>query len=138
MLVLAGTALCSRFNRSTKEATPTPVIYADSFYFAHAWLDANENGQVDKDDLPLQGATLKTRDAHGLGTGAVTDKNGYAMAWHPGGATYPVTLTMSPPSEGGFVLVVPQVITLTLGERWPATDFLFAQVSTATPAPPGR
>lgn len=98
-LVLSGCAA---------QANPTPLpAQGDSFFSAQAWLDANANSQVDAADTPLENITLKVRLENGAEFGAQTNAEGRAFVTVPGGAQYPVTLTMAAPAESGLQLLEP-------------------------------
>lgn len=98
-LVLSGCAA---------QVSPTPLpAQGDSFFSAQAWLDANANGQLDSADMPLENITLKVRLENGAEFGARTNAEGRAFVTVPGGAQYPVTLTMEAPADSGLQLLEP-------------------------------
>jgi hypothetical protein len=53
-----------------------PAILADSFFFAHVYLDSNNNGVTDSSDAPLEGAIFSAHDAYGLNGGGLSGKDG--------------------------------------------------------------
>lgn len=85
---------------------------ADSFFSGQAYWDANNNGELDEADTPLQGAAFIARDDRGAEFGALTDSEGAAFITFPGGSQYPVTLRMEPPKESALLGVVPAEIIL--------------------------
>jgi hypothetical protein len=94
-----------------KTRQPSDVI-ADSFFSGRAYLDANNNGEKDDADTPLQGATFIARDDRGAEFGALTDSQGAAFITFPGGSRYPVTLRMEHPKESPLYRVDPAEIVL--------------------------
>lgn len=85
---------------------------ADSFFSGQAYLDANNNGEIDDTDSPLQGATFIARDDRGAEFGALTDAQGAAFITFPGGSQYPVILRMEPPKESALLRVDPSEMVL--------------------------
>jgi len=94
--------------------TPTTAALVDSFFYGYAFLDANNNGEIDDSDPPVSGAQFTATDASGLYAGGKTDANGQAMAWWPSESQYPVTLTIQPPD--GYQLIGDQEIVLEQGD----------------------
>jgi hypothetical protein len=84
----------------------------DSFFSGQAYFDANNNGEIDETDSPLQGATFIARDDRGAEFGALTDSQGAAFITFPGGSQYPVTLRMEPPKESALLRVDPSEMVL--------------------------
>lgn len=104
-------------------STP-PSIMDDAFFFGRAFVDANGNGQIDPTDPPLKGAVLTVTDTRGASSGGITDDQGHAMAWFPGGGVqYPVTLRIKPPKDTAYTLIGPGEVVL---QRGTSADFLFA------------
>jgi hypothetical protein len=99
-----------------------PAILADSFFFAHVYLDSNNNGVTDSSDAPLEGAIFSAHDAYGLNGGGLSGKDGNAQAWWPAGSQYPVTLKIKAPEGSNYVIVGTDTILLNDGNR---ADFLF-------------
>jgi hypothetical protein len=94
-----------------KTRQPSDVI-ADSFFSGRAYWDANNNGEKDDADTPLEGATFIARDDRGAEFGALTDSQGAAFITFPGGSRYPVTLRMEHPKESPLLRVDPAEIVL--------------------------
>ena len=110
---------------STLKETPTEIpVMADSFFFGHAFIDANGNGQLDESDPALKGAIFPTVDANGVSSGGITDSTGTAMAWWPASSMYPVTLKMKPPENSDYTLIGESEIVLQAYET--SANFLFA------------
>ena len=118
--LLLGSLGCTVLARPSP--TPAPLL-ADSFFFGRAYVDANGNEKVDPDDPPLEGARFSAQDSRGANGGGQTDKDGYATAWWPGDAAYPVTLRMQPPEGSGYRRVGSEEIVLKAGVR---SEFLFS------------
>ncbi len=96
----------------------------DSFFSGYAFVDTNDNGQVDAGDAPLKDAVF-TVQLEGLGgVGALTDESGMAFLVIPGGVEYPVVLSMKPPKDSAYILIGPSSITRTSGGGKKA-EFLF-------------
>lgn len=101
---------CNTVSPASEASTPSVAPLVDSFFYGYAYLDANNNGQIDDSDSPLSGALFTATDANGLSAGGQTDKEGRAMAWWPAESQYPVTLLMQPPE--GYLPVSPQEVVL--------------------------
>lgn len=89
---------------------PTPastqVIMADFFFSACAYLDANGNGAWDEADTPIEGAQMGLRISEGqpFVLGDLTDPDGCALVWAPGGGIEPpFTIRMHPPEDSGLI-----------------------------------
>ena len=107
----------------TLTRTPLPVM-ADAFFFARVFVDTNGNGQIDPTDSPLKGAVFTATDARGASSGGITDDQGRATAWFPGGGVkYPVTLRSRPPKDSAYTVIGPSEVVLQKGT---SADFLFA------------
>jgi hypothetical protein len=91
---------------------PTEPILVDAYFSGQALLDVNNNGQVDDEDTPLQGATFIVRMDGGGEFGVLTNEEGWAYIIVPGGAFYPVTARMVPPAESGLIAIEPSTVTL--------------------------
>lgn len=77
ILLLSATISCSILNQpsSPSPRSPTPTqtasptsketipVMADSFFYGKAYIDANQNGIIDPDDPPLEGALFIATDA---------------------------------------------------------------------------
>jgi len=87
-------------------ATPPPA-QSDSFFSTQAWLDENANGQLDAADTPIENATLIVRLEGGTEFGSKSNAEGHAFVSVPGGAQYPVSLTMQAPAESDLILREP-------------------------------
>ncbi len=101
-------------------ATPTPHILADTFFSGKAFIDVNNNQEIDSTDLPLAGAQYVV-----AGWRASTDSNGYASVVIPGGWDQPVVAHMAPPEGSDYSLIGPNEVILQNGKTTSA-DFLFA------------
>ena len=107
----------------TLTRTPLPVM-GDAFFFARVFEDTNGNGQIDSTDSPLKGAVFSATDARGASSGGITDDQGRATAWFPGGGVkYPVTLRGRPPKDSAYTVIGPSEVVLQKGT---SADFLFA------------
>ena len=115
-------------------STPTPVVMSDSFFSGYAYLDRNQNGQLDETDTPLEGALISAQDARGLGTSALTDASGYAMIWWPGDSEYPVTIQARPPKDSPYTLIGVGQFTLQSNGTGGPAKFLFISGATTLPA----
>lgn len=117
LLLLASLALACR---ATLFSQPTPSLLADTFFSGRAFVDQNENSQIDAGDAPLENSLFTA-----AGFGAHTDATGYAMVVIPGQWEQPVTAQMAPPENSGYTLIGPTEVILQLGKKTSA-DFLFA------------
>lgn len=103
---------------------PTEPILVDAFFSGYAYLDVNNNGQIDSEDTPIEDATLIVTLQEGYETGGLTDDSGYAFITIPGGVEYPVTLHMEPPKDSSLKLIGPASVTYPSDER---AEFLFSE-----------
>jgi len=105
---------------------PTPAVQpiVDSFFSGYAFIDTNDNGELDEDDAPLENAMFIVTLQFGGEVGALTDKTGYAFIVAPGGADYPVTMRMEPPKDSTLKLIGPSEIIHDLADENP--KFLFS------------
>ncbi len=92
--------------------TPTPVIFADSFFSGYAFLDTNGNEELDSTDTPLKDAIFIVQLEGDLQFGGLTDETGNAFVTIPSAVQYPVTLFMKPPEDNGITLLGPSIIFL--------------------------
>lgn len=105
-----------------------PEVLADTFFFGHAYVDANGNGKLDADDPGLEDAQFVVVLSGGAGPAARTGKDGSAFIVIPGGLSkddWPVTMRMEPPSDADYEAVRPAELVL----EYPGSsaDFLFTQ-----------
>jgi acetyl esterase/lipase len=96
---------------------------ADTFFSGYAYLDSNDNRELDEDDAPLQGAMFYV-----LGFRDETDARGHALVTIPGGWDKPAQASMAPPEGSGYELIGPQEVVLQQGVQNSA-EFLFAEPS---------
>jgi hypothetical protein len=129
-LALLSLLLCScdDLPGSREPATPTPGILADTFFHGCAYLDSNSNGTPGPDAQAVGGAQFVVTLREGAGFGAFTGASGCATVVVPGGLSeesWPVTVSMEPPEEAGYLSVSPAKVVL----EYPDTraDFLFAE-----------
>jgi len=69
----------------------------DTFFFGHAFIDANGNRELDDSDPPLKG-----RSSPAAGFGARPEPIGVAAVVIPGGWNKPVEAQMAPPTASGY------------------------------------
>ncbi len=119
---------CNHVSPVVDSHTPTVAPMVDSFFYGYAYLDANNNGQVDESDPPLTGFQFTATDANGATAGGKTDAEGRAMAWWPSESQYPVTLQMAPLQ--GYTLVSPGEAVLEQG----ASNAKFLFIASIEPA----
>ena len=119
MLLISILAGCS-----AQPATPTVQAIVDSFFSGYAFLDVNENGELDPEDTPIEKATFIVTLQFGGEVGGLTDKTGYAFIVAPGGVDYPVTMRMEAPKDSTLKLIGPSEITHELADQAP--KFLFS------------
>ena len=105
-------------------ATPTIEPIVDSFFSGYAYLDVNDNGELDAEDTPVEGAAFIVTLQFGGEVGAFTDSTGYAFIVVPGGADYPVTMRMEPPKDNDLKLIGPTEVIQDQAD--PAPKFLFS------------
>lgn len=108
--------------------TLTPQILADSFFYGCAYVDANDNGEIDEDDHGLKDAMFLVTPQGGAGFGAPTSGSGCATVVVPGGLdddAWPMTVRMNPPEDAGYTRVGPVEVVLARPESH--ADFLFAE-----------
>jgi hypothetical protein len=118
--------VCNPLQSLTKSVTPTAVIMADTFFGGCAYLDSNNNGEIDPDDQRLEDAMFFVTLNGGYGFRAVTFKNGCATVTIPGGLgkeSWPVTARMEPPEGSGYELLSPGEVVLEYPKEH--ADFLF-------------
>ena len=126
LILITLTAACGLDTPGGFIPTPAPMIEADTFFYGHAYLDSNNNREIDPDDEPVQGALFTA-----AGFRNETDISGNAMIVIPDGLDYPVTASMVPPEGTNYSLISPTEVTLQYGIQ-DSADFLFAS-STAIP-----
>jgi acetyl esterase/lipase len=128
--ILAAMTMLSCQASSLLAGTPseTPLVYADTFFSGRAFVDSNNNGEVDSSDAPLKDARFTA-----AGFGGLTDASGYAMIVIPGGWEQPVSAQMAAPEGSGFTLIGPTEAVLQSGVQNSA-DFLFAASLSTTEA----
>jgi hypothetical protein len=114
------------------EDTPTPratrKILADTFFFGHAYLDANGNDEIDEDDPGLKGALFMVSPSGGAGLTAYAGSDGSAFIVIPGGlreTDWPVMARMEPPPDSSYELVGPEEVVLEYPKS--SADFLFTE-----------
>jgi hypothetical protein len=108
--------------------TPTPQILADSFFYGCAYVDANDNGEIDEDDPGLKDAMFLVSTNNGAGFGARTSSSGCATVVVPGGLdddAWPVTVRMNPPEDSSYTPVGPAEVVLARPKSH--ADFLFTE-----------
>lgn len=110
-------------------ATPSPQILADTFFSGYAFIDSNQNGEIDPEDPPLPGALFLLE-----GFGGKTDSSGMAFITIPGGWDQPVSARMQAPEGSDYVLISPGEVTLQSGVQHKA-EFLFARPNPEVNAP---
>ncbi len=118
--------VCNPLHSLTKSATPTAMIMADTFFGGCAYLDSNDNGQIDPDDQRLEDALFSVALSGEGGFRAFTFKNGCATVTVPGGLgeeSWPVTVRMEPPEETHYDLLSPAEVVLEYPKGH--ADFLF-------------
>jgi hypothetical protein len=130
LLILMTTACVPLAAPESPEPSPSEPVLEDSFFFGRAFLDTNQNGEVDSADRPLQGATFTARDAQGASGGGKTDADGHASAWWPGKTRYPVELRMEPPEGSAYQPVGSNPVILTEGST---AEFLFTDPAAGDP-----
>jgi len=119
--------VCNPLHSLMKSATPTAVIMADTFFGGCAYLDSNNNGEIDPDDQRLEDALFFVTLNGGYGFRAVTFKNGCATVTIPGGLgeeSWPVTVRMEAPEGTGYERLSPGEVVLEYPKGH--ADFLFA------------
>jgi hypothetical protein len=104
-------------------ATPTIQPLVDSAFSGYAFLDSNFNGQLDDEDIPLEGATFYVAINGVKAFGATTDENGYAFILIPSSVDYPVTLSMEAPKDGDLKIIGSSEVLFTISDESP--KFLF-------------
>jgi hypothetical protein len=105
--------------------TLTPVIMADFFFSACAFLDANNNQVWDASDTPIEGAQmgLKFNEGQAFVLGDLTNSDGCAQVWMPGDRPEPpYTIRMDPPADSGLIPIGESEVIYQAG---PSPRFLF-------------
>ena len=128
LLWLLGCRLAS----SILPTTPTPLIYVDTFFSGHSFVDSNHNGELDPTDAPLENARFTVG-----AFGATTDESGYAFVIIPGDWAEPVTARMLPPQGSSYTLIGPAQVILQSGGQTSA-DFLFTTQENPSGSPSGK
>jgi acetyl esterase/lipase len=114
-------------NINQNEAQTTPAVLADTAFAAYAFVDTNEDGHLDENDSPLEGASFIAESF-----GSQTDANGFAMILIPGNWDDPITAKMIPPEGSNLTPIGPGEVTLQNGVRNQAR-FLFAPPAGSSP-----
>lgn len=132
--LLITLSLACKLTGGEPRATP-PEILADTFFSGCAYLDNNQNGEMDADDTPLSALTFTVTLAGGGGFGSQTNETGCATVTVPGGASedfYPLWLEMVPEDAHLYVPIHSAQIVL----EYPDTKaaFLFAASDSNTPS----
>ena len=117
VMLLLLTAGCS--------ATPTePRVLADSAFSGYAFIDVNGNGEIDSEDIPIEGAMFSV-EWDGLKVfSETTDETGYAFILIPGGVEYPVNLVMEAPNDSLLKPITPSTVSVSGGMS--SAQFLFS------------
>jgi len=123
ILVVFLSVLLASCNFPTLTPTVQPIV--DSFFSGYAFLDINNNGQLDSEDTPVENAAFIVTLQFGGEVGAFTDKTGYAFIVAPGGVDYPVKMRMEPPKDSTLRLIGPSELTHELSDEAP--KFLFSK-----------
>ncbi|HET8580104.1 MAG TPA: hypothetical protein VFL31_03820 [Nitrospiraceae bacterium] len=100
------------------------MVLADSAFSGTALLDANDNGQIDSEDTPVEGATFYVEIDGLKAFRATTDETGYAFILVPGGVEYPVNIVMKAPEDSGLKPITPSTVTVSGGIS--SAQFLFS------------
>jgi hypothetical protein len=136
--VLPLVALLMLALAACNQPSPPPKIefMGDASIGGYAVVDMNGNGVIDITDPPLAGAKLVVTFPSGQQLQALTEKNGLALLRFgvynstQVASALPMTLTMEPPSTGGYALAKPREI---VSEKLnPDGQFLFTSPTTAT------
>jgi len=110
----------------TPTPKPAPKVLADTFFFGHAYLDANGNEKIDPEDPGLEGALFEVALSGGGSSASRTGKDGSAVIVIPGGVSqkgWPVRARMRPPPDADYELVGPEELALQYPQV--SADFLF-------------
>jgi hypothetical protein len=105
---LTATAVLAHAQTQTSAATFTPVIMADFFFSACAFLDVNGNRIWDESDTPIEGAKmgLSIYEGGAFVLGDLSGPDGCATVWAPGwGIEVPFTIRMDPPEHSGLISI---------------------------------
>ena len=137
LLLLCSCSRAAQPSTPPPGQTPTPTpkptskpaqkVLADTFFYGHAYVDANGNGEIDPEDPGLKGALFQVALTGGLGNSAKTGTDGSAFIVIPGGvskAGWPVRARMNPPPDTDYEWVGPAEIVLDYPET--SVDFLFS------------
>ncbi len=133
LLLLCSCSRTTQPSTPLPNQTPTPTpgpttkVLADTFFYGHAYVDANGNGEIDSQDPGLEGAVFEVSLNDEGGSAASTGKDGSALIVIPGGvskAGWPVRARMRPPPDTDYKLVGPEEIVLEYPQV--SADFLFA------------
>ena len=114
---------------SNRADLPAPDAVLEWQIIACAYIDTNDNGEVDTADERLPGGQLLVDLAGGAGFGGITDQDGCASATLPGApgdeaGFYPITMQMHAPAGSSYRHVRPEVVTLVYPDT--SAAFLFA------------
>jgi len=119
LLSVSGILSCNVLTLLAKEPSATPIETGNTFFSGRAFVDSNENHQLDSSDSPLKDARFMAG-----GFSSVTDVSGLAMIVIPGKWDQPLSVQMSPPEGSGYSLIGPTEVILQSGVQ-DSADFLF-------------
>ena len=121
LALIISTLSCNLALPEQMEPTPTPEFYADTLFSGYAFIDSNNNGELDLDDKALEDALFQVNRFW-----EVTDSSGMALITIPGGLDKPVSANMQAPDGSSFILITPTEVILESGKKNKA-EFLFAR-----------
>ena len=116
-LLIAAIAGCT--------SQPTEPTLADSAFSGQAFLDANNNGQIDTEDTPVADATFYVVINGVKAFGKTTDETGNAFILIPGGVEYPLDVRMDAPKDSALKSITPS--TVTVSATTGTVQFLFSK-----------
>jgi len=119
IVVIFSTLSCNLFLPEQIKSTPTIQIFTDTFFSGYAYLDSNQNGKIDEDDQPIEGAIFSLE-----GFREKTDSSGMAFITIPGDWEQSFSASMQAPENSNLLLISPSEVILQSEQKTKA-EFLF-------------
>ena len=120
LALILSTLSCNLALPEQMKPTPTPQVYTDTLFSGYAFIDSNNNGELDLDDKALEDALFLIE-----GFWEKTDSSGRALITIPVGLDELVSTSMQAPEGSSYILITQTEVILESGKKNSA-EFLFA------------